>query len=448
MSAERDHLFLSYAWEDEAFLEWLALKLTSEGYLVWCDRLKLFGGESLPVDIDKAIKERTFRLLALLSHNSIAKPNPTKERALALNLGKERGEDFLIPLNVDGLRPAEIDWSLSDLTYIAFHRDWAKGFAQLLKKLESVGAPRPLADGRAVVADWFAARDAVNPEPERLWTNLLELRRIPTSLVRARLGSPPAAELADAWPHYVENASVAWCFEGPGEAGEPDVLDLRGVAWEEPYEESDLRLGDVATNLLRQHLRRHCLAKGLCLSPEGDYLYFPPGLLPNDRISFASHDGSRTWVQVTGERRFRTAKEDREVTRYHLAPEFRVYLWKFERPVVQLRVRLFLTDAAGKPLPSKKAARRRKKIAKNWWNHQWLMRTLAIATWIADGASEIDLTRSSGGRITLAGLPLQLEAPVGIDESVFALNAETEEDDELLDDEETPGADAAETTNA
>ncbi|GEM_PF-3169632 len=68
-----DHLFISYATEDYVFAEWLALHLTSEGYLVWCDRFNLLGGESYPKDIDKALKERTFRVLAILSKNSIKK---------------------------------------------------------------------------------------------------------------------------------------------------------------------------------------------------------------------------------------------------------------------------------------------------------------------------------------------------------------------------------------
>src|SRR5713226_3217000 len=97
----RAHLFISYAREDWPFVEWLALRLTAEGYKVWCDRFKLLGGESYPRDIDRAIKERTFRLLALLSRSSLNKPNPLKERTLALNLARERREDFLIPLNVD-----------------------------------------------------------------------------------------------------------------------------------------------------------------------------------------------------------------------------------------------------------------------------------------------------------------------------------------------------------
>jgi hypothetical protein len=66
----RDHLFISYASEDGDFAEWLSVRLTAEGYKLWCDRTHLLGGESYPNDIDHAIKERTFRLLALLSHAS------------------------------------------------------------------------------------------------------------------------------------------------------------------------------------------------------------------------------------------------------------------------------------------------------------------------------------------------------------------------------------------
>jgi len=71
MNSEREHLFISYATEDWPLAEWLTLRLTSEGYKVWCDRFKLLGGESYPRDIDKAIANSTFRFIGLLSKNSI-----------------------------------------------------------------------------------------------------------------------------------------------------------------------------------------------------------------------------------------------------------------------------------------------------------------------------------------------------------------------------------------
>ena len=187
---QRDHLFVSYASEDYELAEWLTLKLTAEGYKVWCDKIKLLGGESYPRDIDIAIKERTFRLLALLSQHSIRKPNPLKERTLALNISRERAIDFLIPLNVDGLSPTRLDWMTSDLTFIPFHESWASGFAQLLEKLDSIGAPRQGLNGREAVCQWFAARGSVLEKPERIWTNLLEVREIPRTLPAGSTAGP------------------------------------------------------------------------------------------------------------------------------------------------------------------------------------------------------------------------------------------------------------------
>ncbi len=130
---ERDHVFISYAWEDGALAEWLTLKLTAEGYRVWCDRFKMLGGERWPEDIDLAIKTRTFRMLHLLSRHSLHKENPSKERQLALSISKKRSEDFLIPLDLDGTRPTDMPWQLTDITYIPF-QNWATGLGQLLKK--------------------------------------------------------------------------------------------------------------------------------------------------------------------------------------------------------------------------------------------------------------------------------------------------------------------------
>src|SRR5690242_12835460 len=139
-SAAREHLFINYAIEDSVLAEWLTRKLTAEGYRVWCDRFKLLGGESYPKEIDDAIKNQTFRMLSLLSRASLKKPNPLKERTLGLNIARERDKDFVIPLNVDGLKATELDWHTSDLTFISFS-EWAKGLRGLLAKLESISTP-------------------------------------------------------------------------------------------------------------------------------------------------------------------------------------------------------------------------------------------------------------------------------------------------------------------
>src|SRR3989442_5173281 len=97
---DQDHLFISYASKNGVLAEWLTLRLAAEGYKVWCDRTKLLGGESYPLDIDKAIKKSTFQVIALLSRESVNKANPVKVRTLVLNITSEGKNDSLIPVNL------------------------------------------------------------------------------------------------------------------------------------------------------------------------------------------------------------------------------------------------------------------------------------------------------------------------------------------------------------
>ena len=95
MKQARDHIFISYATEQSALCDWLARRLAAEGYAIWCDRQKLLGGENWPNDIDVAINERTFRMLALLSRASMNKPNPQGEWLKGIAIGKKLDIDQL-----------------------------------------------------------------------------------------------------------------------------------------------------------------------------------------------------------------------------------------------------------------------------------------------------------------------------------------------------------------
>jgi TIR domain len=82
----RKRLFISYAYEDQVFPKWLARKLAFYGYGVWIDQIEVLGGEFWVKEVDVAIKERSFRVLGLLSRASIGKDNPREERTLPLRL--------------------------------------------------------------------------------------------------------------------------------------------------------------------------------------------------------------------------------------------------------------------------------------------------------------------------------------------------------------------------
>lgn len=368
----RDHLFISYAWEDGALAEWLALKLTALGYKVWCDRLKLLGGESYPRNIDEAIKKRTFRMLGLLSKHSIQKANPVKERTLALSLGRERREDFLIPLNVDGLPPTALDWMVNDLTFIPF-TSWSDGLTALLRKLEHINAPAQVTAGASAVQAWLDDGLHIRDIPERLWSNLVPIS-VPDILRRLTLRTEGGGQ----WPNnigsYVESQRSVWSFvEPPGMR----FSNVESILWR-----ADRRIfkggstNDIVMRLVSDQLDKLCASRGLKRAPAGDW-YFADSTIPSGRLAFTSYTGRSTYTKVFGERKCWSGRRP-ERSRYHLSFTLRPRLFEYVRPFVLLRPRVFLTELSGEQMEYRKLASRRKALCKSWFNHQWLSRVLAI----------------------------------------------------------------------
>lgn len=437
----RDHLFISYATEDSVFAEWLTLKLTLEGYKVWCDRVKLLGGESYPRDIDEAIKRRTFRLLAIYSASSVAKENPRKERTLAFNLSRERKEDFLIPLNL-GVRPTELDWMVSDLTYISFDPSWATGLRLLLKKLESLAAPRSFSEGPTAVAEWAAARAEPQNRLEELWSNAFEFTAIPEFLFRISSGSVNIPKLLAEHPHYKQSAGTAWTFELPPGANLPSAVRLETVNWKGRTARGGLDLEKVVVNLLRQYVRRRYLERGIREHEENEgrrHPYFGSDGGADRWIPFESYTGRMSRVKVVGYRTFRRGSERERVT-YHVSPAFMPNLHLLGRPVLLVRLHVLLTDADGKPLDTKQAHRRRKTVCRSWHNHKWLTRTLGTIQALArdDEGEVLELACASDCQLSLSKKPLRAEVSQGFDEATLAAVAD-DDDAEIEEDEEIQG---------
>lgn len=416
----RDHLFISYASEDRALAEWLTLRLTVEGYRVWCDRFKMLGGESFPKEIDRAIKNQTFRLLALLSRYSLEKPNPTKERTLALNIGKERNVDFMIPLVVGELKPTELNWMESDLSSISF-ANWAEGLQQLIKKLRSIDAPRPIEDvGKKFATDILLPTDVVLDKAEILYTNCLKFESIPEKIFFFKFGrvlSPSALDsLSDVWAFYPldEKSLSVFAFEPPIEVANISCEQVGEFHWREIEKVEGILSVNIVSNLLRQALNCKLIEKGLRRNIDTKRTYFPNGLVKKDKLYFMNHNGRRVPVQVTGMRKFRG-----QYFCYHLAPAFGVKQGITEDFVAQLKVRLFLTDINESPLDVASALVRRKTLTKNWFNHEWLSRQLAICAYLSEDTGKIYLGRNLGSTLVLESIPIRGEVPVSINEQLL-----------------------------
>lgn len=255
---------------------------------MWIDRFELLGGEPYPADIDRAIKERTFRMLGLLSQHSIHKENPRKERTLALNLQRERREELFIPLNVDGLRPTELNWMESDLTFIPFDHSWAEGLRQLLAKLEKVEAPhRDRGVGRTVAARAFLPRSVVREDPESLRANLLTIRSVPRLIRGFRLDraldSSEADALTKAWPYYQVRDDLLLSFWDPPRlhiAVRPKPAGQH--LWQEVHLIEKVPSEHVAKPLMRKAILWHARELGLRPTNQKHVLHFPGGICPRE----------------------------------------------------------------------------------------------------------------------------------------------------------------------
>lgn len=411
----RDHLFISYASEDIALAEWLTFKLTALGYKVWCDRIKLFGGESYPKDIDVAIKNRTFRFLALLSYASLNKPNPLKERTTALNIAEKRKEDFVIPLNL-GVKKPELPWQLSDLTWVDFSKNWATGLAGLLKALRKAETPCPLENGRDMVSDSIISEEIIGNEPETIYSNFLTIKKIPEaiSVIRLKNKLSPRRQLNNIWACRKISDNTFLSFHKP-----PDDFPYKvhnAHLWKNANEIEGIDAHDVVSELLRKNLNCHCCAKGLLWSHDHKWLYFPFGITSNNKVSFVDTHGKNNSIKVCGERKFfRPGKSSRY--RYYLSPTFRIMRDMFgEEFVVKVGLRIRITNTSGMAIYGKSAQARRKHVSKDWWNYEWVSRYLVLCSFLSNEGDEIVIGEKEPYRLVFNAKPLTYVSPISLDE--------------------------------
>ena len=420
-STKRDHLFISSVDEDRVFADWLTRKLTTEGYRVWYERFQLLGGETYPDDIDDAIKNRTFRFIGLYSQASLKDPDVTRQRLLALNIGSDKDQDFLIPLNLDGVDQAQLDQVTKTLNFIPFQDNWAEGLKQLLKKLESTDCPQSLPNGKRIAAETFLGNDVRSDKKETLFSNCLQIQQIPKVIYRFRaqkeIQEEKLDELRFEWSYRQVDPYTFLSFHKPpvSASKEYGLVEKGGALWVDPKVKDihGIWIPNLVSELIRKALIVKCCQKGLQFCPQAKVLYFPPDLVKNDRLNFIRpDDGSKTYVAASGERSYRPGHK----YRYSLAPNFFVRQDLFDNFTVLIRVRVRLSSTTGKAFSDKRTiVSRRKHLCKDWWNKKWFNRTLAVSQFLADG-EKITIGEHQDTQIIIGAIPLSFNAPGGINE--------------------------------
>lgn len=135
----RNKIFISHATpSDNEFTKWLALKLITLGYEVWCDILYLEKGTDFWSSIEEEIRDNTVKFLIVLSEISNKSEGVLKELAVASKVKKQLDDStFIVPLNIDpSLSYDDINIELVRLNAINFRNNWGTGLQDIIKFLE------------------------------------------------------------------------------------------------------------------------------------------------------------------------------------------------------------------------------------------------------------------------------------------------------------------------
>ena len=440
-STERDHLFMSSVDRDGVFADWLTRKLTAEGYCVWSERFKLLGGETYPDDVDEAIKNRTFRFLGLYSQASLNNQEVMRQRSLAISMRSEDIQDFLIPLDVDGVNTDRLDHITRNLNFISFKDYWAVGLKQLLEKLESINCPKSLPNGKQIAAETFLGNDVLSDQKETLFSNCLQVQQLPKVIycfkTQRAIPKEKLDNLKSEWSFRRISPDTFLSFHYPPTTlvSEYGIAERRENLWQETkIQIYGIHPYNLVSELIRKALIVKCHQKGLRYCPETKQLYFPSDLVNKGRLDLIRPDsGSKTYVLSNGKRKHPSGGE----YLYALAPDFYVRQDLFNDFTALIRIRVRLSDTTGKAFTTKRTIdSRRKNLCKNWWNKHWLNRTLAVSQFLADDG-KITIGESQDAQIVIDANPLCLNVPVGINEEALdRLNYERSESIRIHDSED------------
>ena len=387
----RKLLFISYAYEDQVFAKWLARKLAFYGYGVWFDQIQILGGESWVKEVDVAIKDRSFRVLGLLSKASIGKDNPRKERTLALQLGKQRKtDDFLITLNLDGAQP---DWTLSDISWISFRESWADGLRRLLKKLDSLNAPRIHA-GNSAIAKAALERGAslLTQKSEPLTTNWMPFVQVPDVLRifdTSELDKEQEQACRNVWPHYgLEPGRAAAFSSPPSEFAKAVKQTKEAFHWPSFDSIHDTSTHNIVSRLLNRSVHSWLIRAGCILGADYSAYYLPAPFRGESIFRFKDVDDKQSYVRVAGSVRLYRPNSAPEEIIHHPAIRYAIRKTDVGTFVIQLRPGVALFDGANKPITGRKVGPRTKKVTRAYFNEKWRKRLMAFSQLLAQAASE------------------------------------------------------------
>lgn len=414
------HLYISCAVEDVPLASWLARKLAAQGYPIWFDKLKALSGEAWPSSAEETIKERTFRMLVLVSQHSLQKKKPVKERMLAQRVVRQRTiPDFVIPLKMDS---SELDPLNATAPAISLENGWGSGLKALFKRLEAIKAPRTLKSGANLAAESYElGANLVNDLGEPLSANIVRVKSFPNTLKIFQsanyLDAEERAALEEAWTFYeIAKDAIIAIIPPPPEYSERLKPTRELLRWAEGEVFQNIQVRNIAAAVILKALARR-LQKTGCLKHPSPLMrgtfFLPEAFSPDGSLEFRGFDGKKTHLPIRSKVAFRRTGGVIESDSNHFAFRLRIARGLDEAFYVQIIPTLVFFDEKGKAIPDKSAAMRLRRVTQTWKNEEWLNRVLAVEHILGSSSPA-----SPNDPILEEGL-VSLKSPTDLDESVF-----------------------------
>jgi hypothetical protein len=427
----RDKIFISHANpEDNEFSRWLTLRLISEGYPVWCDLVKLKGGEDFWRDIEQAIRTRTIKFLYVLSRVSNVKEGPLQELSVAKAVAsKEKLHDFIIPVHIDDLAYNEMNIEIKRLNAVSFEKAWAKGLEQLLRELEEEAVPKSSLSTPNAASSWwreqFSSEKGILNEPEDYLSSWFAIHMLPENiyfhLLMPRQSSVHGEDVVDVVPAFPVSSFGSGVFSF---ANRDDFQDSLGKGLLIPdshqFLTRDLLQGkhsrafvnvrqarNAVTHLLELGWQTLVQTRGLAIHPMANErwcFYFVKDQVEKDKLEFTGVNGKPAHRFIMG---YRTVGAPGSTKRRHW--HFGLSARPFVYPTLAYGIRpqvLFSDDGKQIWESVDRLHRARMTQTSNWWNDDWRDRILATMDWLSDGKDEITIPLGSDANVSVSKRPV------------------------------------------
>ncbi len=435
----RNIIFISHATEeiDNEFSKWLTLQLVGAGYEVWCDLLKLKGGEDFWEEIEDTIRNKCIKFLYVLSQNSNNRDGTLKELTVAQKVAKQINDNnFIIPLHIDqNLTADDINIDLVRIQAVDFKKNWAKGFCYLQEKLEEDEVPH-VSENYTLVSDiWkniFLQNETVLDKEEIYASNWFRIFELPEKINFHKYAQliPKKLNIKDAsFPAFIHKeyvATFAWVYDfmeewprittyDPNESYSINIADILSGEYDTKFisnKEAKKLLVKLLNKSLDNFLDNHNLLSKYEMSNRRAY-WLKNDIISKNRVGRTSLVGiqkDKFWhFGVSGNTR--------------LYPEL----------IYTFNSHIFFTSDGENLIPeaSKQHAARRKQ-GKNWWNKHWRNRLFSFLKVMAGDNDYIEVELGNQESLKIDISSINFISP----KSYLEPNKEPEVIDEGLDNEE------------